>query len=280
LIHYYENEDYYKKIEALFRRLYDGTATVVFKELPRTCGNCRHSSPDKYRPHIPGARVCWRSYRFDGIIRRVNEKDRACSDFYSYKTLVQIVSDTWEPLYTATDSYYIIESFNERPWPDNYIYLLYRIIPNPTRADSNKIKSVLKNVFGYDLRFNIGKGGRKYEEYIRSYYKRLGYKLLPSVFKIEYYDRKHPSFKVMDLYFRRADEHVIIEVFTSYRFLEEKIQQINDYEFLLRKTGVKGKIVKKLVTDQKVTEKMPQGIKVMFFKDPNNPYTQRDEQYD
>ena len=150
--------------------------------------------------------------------------------------------------------------------------MAWKIIdPQPSHAISyNKVKSVLNNVFDYDFSFSIGKKGLEFEKMIKKQYQENGHNILPLVFKIKYRNQTNPLFKVMDVYFYDNDQHTIIEVFNSWRQIEEKIQQINDYEYLLIKTGVNGKIIKKLLTDEVWGENLPtipNDIELIIFND-------------
>jgi len=256
--HYRKHKAFYDNLEMCLRMLSNEKTIIEITQNNNTCEQCYHSQKDKYKPHIADAYVCWINYRSNNIIKRIKNTERACSEFSErYDNLYSvIIKDSENKKYDLKIPLSVIKNFNEKETPDKYIYLAWHLVDktkapqNDHTVNYNRIKSVLNNIFGYDFLFEIGKKGLKFESDVRELYIKNGHKINPLVFKIKYKNQTDLYFKVMDVYFYDNNTHNIIEVFNSFRQVKDKITQINDYEYLLIKTGINGKINKILVTDE------------------------------
>ena len=277
--HYLEHQVFYDIFEDAFRQIYNNEIDIQIISSNYTCEQCQHSSPDKYRPTINGAYVCWIDYNNNGIIKKINNSDPACTRYPFYSTHI-IIQNKYQKniLFDGEIKNYVLNEYNNKIDPEKSLFLAWKIIESPPPIHAigyNKVKSVLNNIFNYNFNFSIGKGGIEFEKMIKGQYQENGHIIQPLVFKIKYSNQTNPLFKVMDVYFYDNDQHTIIEVFNSWRQIEEKIQQVNDYEYLLIKSGVNGKIIKKLVTDKiwgQESLKIPSDIELIIFNDavPNS----------
>lgn len=265
-----EYKEKYDLFEKIYSYVIDEGFYIKYVIYPqKICGTCGSSDLDKYRPNTQNAMVCWNNW-VNGLPKRTWSYQSACLD-YSLKWNAEgsfIIKDgEHDEVFSKKVSGWILnlcaKSEDNKLEDDEKLILATHL--SEMNIPTLHLKVMLRDCLGYDFsKIKIGKKAKQLEKELQEYIELCGYKINKKIFKIYYENNFNPRFKIMDAYLKINNNNYIIEIFTYGRNIEEKIQQINDYEYLLKLTGEdntkKYLIEYGLSEDDSTWEKIPDDI--------------------
>lgn len=230
-----------------YKLFYEKISYIQLEYTPK-CANCYHCKKNK--PQYGTGYICWQGWT-GGLPKKVN-LNSSCKEHqpkYDEPTTIYLLNNNFETVKTRILSY-SHASHIQTNWERKEISLEEKSI----RAaydwcdPQNKIHSVVSPCFNRPTltrilidcfnqnikQIQIGKDALKYESSIGEIITRSNITILPNIFKIKYSDLNYFKFKRMDFHIKINSTHYILEVFTC-RSYDEKIRQVQDYVYLLKK---------------------------------------------
>jgi hypothetical protein len=244
----------YKKEFDTYFEIYKLLLKVSHIQLDYTpnCSNCYHCKENN--PQYGKGFVCWNNWTVAGRPKKISLYSYCQEHQPKYDAVISMsLLDEHFEIITKQKALFSFAKNIQSLWERNEISLEERCVRTAydwlqlRKTIQSKMlytfnRSVLTNILIYfynqDIeKIQIGKEALQYESVIGEILTRSNLPLLPRIFKIKYEGTNNFAFKKMDYHTKIDNIHHILEVFT-WRDHQEKAQQVKDYAFLLRQTGI------------------------------------------